>query len=461
MTSCRSEQLTQTDRAHLLHPLHDRHLADRPRIWTSGRGAVLVDQDGNEFLDAISGMWNVAVGHGREELVSAAATQMRNLAFASGYSGSSNVPAIELSERLAGLCYNGINRFFFTSTGAEANESAFKTARFFWKTRGKPDKWRVIARTYGYHGTTLATMSATGIESYKPMFGPPVPGFSHIDSPYPYRFEPPADVAADDPRSQGEIAADLLEAEILRLGADNVAAFIGEPVQGSGGVIVPPDDYWPRIRAICDRHDVLLIADEVMTGFGRTGEWFALSRYGIEPDMVTFAKAITSGYVPMGGLGVSDEVAKTIDEAEGPHAWTHSFTCSAHPTGCAVALANLDILQSECLIERSAALGERLIAGLRPLDSHPYVGDIRGLGLMAGVEFVADKETKTPFDAAEQVGPRIHAAAQRLGSDQRGMFTRLRGDCFLFGPPFVTTEAEIGEMVEILGEAVETVLGRA
>ena len=226
------------------------------------------------------------------------------------------------------LCYPSIHRFFFTCGGAEANESAFKTARFYWKLAGKPDKTKIIGRTWGYHGTTLAAMSATGLTNYWPMFEPRVPGFLHIESPYPYRFRPSADTPSNDPRTPGQIAADLLEEAILREGADTVAAFIGEPVQGAGGVIVPPDDYWPRIRQICDRHDVLLIADEVITAFGRTGDWFALWRWGIEPDIVSFAKGITSGYFPLGGIGVSDRIAAALDSAAGPQTWMHAFTYS-------------------------------------------------------------------------------------------------------------------------------------
>jgi adenosylmethionine-8-amino-7-oxononanoate aminotransferase len=281
-----------------------------------------------------------------------------------------------------------------------------------------------------------------------------VNGFSHIESPYPYRFAFTSS-GPGDRRTPGQAAADLLEAEILRLGADNVAAFIGEPVQGAGGVIVPQDDYWPRIRQICDRHGVLLIADEVITGFGRTGDWFALSRYGIEPDILVFAKAITSGYFPLGGIGVSDQVAAAIDAGAGETAWMHACTYSAHPVGCAVALANLDIIEREGLIERAAQLGRRLLEGLGSLRSHRHVGDVRGLGLMAAVELVADKASKVEFPLEQKVGPRVLAAAL-----QRGMFTRIRGDVYNFAPPFVTQESQIDRMVEILGEAIGEVLGR-
>lgn len=445
----------QRDGAHLLHPLHNRELADEAHVWVSGRGATLTDDRGRQFLDALAGLWNVVAGHGRTELARAAAEQMTRLGYASAYAGSTNRPAIELAERLATICYPRIHRFFFTCGGAEANESAFKTARCFWKLSGKPDKTKIVSQMLGYHGTTLAAMSATGIPKYWPMFEPRVPGFVHIESPYPYRFRTPANVRPGDARTAGQIAADLLEEAIVREGAETVAAFIAEPVQGAGGTIVPPGDYWPRVRQICDAHQVLLIADEVITGFGRTGDWFALSRYGIEPDMVTFAKGITSGYFPLGGLGVSDTIAAALDSASGSQIWMHAFTNSAHPVGCAVALANLKILERENLLARAAELGARLIRRLRELESHPNVGEVRGLGLLAGVEFVADKQARAEFPAAEQIGRRIHAATQ-----QRGMFTRMRGDIYNFAPCFVATESQIDGMVEILAESIEAVLGK-
>ena len=438
------------DQAYLLHSLHSREAQAQAHVWVRGHGAVLVDQDGKEYLDGLAGLWNVVVGHGRRELADAAARQMTELAYASSYAGSTNRPAIALGERLAGLCYPSINRFYFTSGGAESNESAFKTARYYWKLAGKPGKYKIVSRQWGYHGVTLAAMSATGIASYWPMFEPRTPGFVHIESPYPYRFQ----AASTDSRTPGQQAADLLEAAILREGPETVAAFLGEPVQGAGGVIVPPGDYWPRIREICDRYDVLLIADEIITGFGRTGDWFALTRWGIEPDIVTFAKGITSGYFPLGGIGVGDRIGQAIDSAASDCTWMHAFTYSGHPVGCAVALANLDIIEREGLVARAGALGQRLLAGLKTLSSHPHVGDVRGLGLMCAVEFVADKATKAEFPAAEKIGARVHAATQ-----ERGLFTRLRGDVYNFAPPFVTTEAQVDRMVDILGESIEAVLG--
>jgi adenosylmethionine-8-amino-7-oxononanoate aminotransferase len=447
------DELAQ-DQQYLVHSLHRKDQVRKAHVWVRGEGALLYDAAGREFLDALSGLWNVIVGHGRRELGQAALRQMEQLAYVSSYSGGTHPLAIELGERLAGLCYPGIRRFFFTSGGAEANEAAFKTVRYYWKAQGKPEKTQIISRNWGYHGTTLAAMSATGIASYWPMFEPRVPGFHHVESPYPYRFDRDRWARPNDPRTPGQMAADLVEEAILREGADRVAAFIGEPVQGAGGVIVPPDDYWPRVRQICDRHSVLLIADEVITGFGRTGPWFALSRYGVEPELVTFAKGITSGYFPMGGMGVNASIADCIDNDRPDMTWMHAHTYSAHPVGCAVALANLDLLTREGLVERVATLGERLLQGLQSIADHPHVGDVRGIGLMAAVELVKDRGSGAEFPASESVGARVHQATQ-----DRGMFTRMRGDVYNLAPCYASQEAQIDRMVDVLGESIRAVLG--
>ena len=310
-----------SDRAHLLHPLHHPTAHEQPRIWVKGRGAIITDAGGRDYIDGLSGLWNVHVGHGRRELADAASAQMTTLAYASSYAGSTNHRAIELAQKLSGIAYPSINTIYFTSGGAEATDTSIKTARFYWKATGKPGKIKVISRLRAYHGLTLAAMSATGLPAFWPMFEPRVPGFAHIDAPDPYRF-----VSPDPSTSAGIAAANQLEAAILREGADTVAAFIAEPVQGAGGVIVPPDDYFPRIREICDRHDVLFIADEVITGFGRTGRWFGLEHYGVEPDLMQFAKGITSGYVPLGGVGVSDRIRDVINGVPPAQRWMHAYT---------------------------------------------------------------------------------------------------------------------------------------
>ena len=438
--------LLARDAAHLIHPLHDEALHRRARVWVKGAGAILTDADGREHIDGLAGLWNVTAGHGRTELAEAMRAQAAELAYVSGYAGSSNPRAIELAERLAALCYPSINRFFFTSGGGEATDSSIKMARAYWKLRGKPDKTRVISRIDGYHGVTLAAMSATGLSRYWPLFEPRVPGFSHVPAPDPYRYEAPPG------ESQGVAAADELERAILREGADTVAMFIAEPVQGAGGVIVPPDDYFPRIREICDRHDVLLVADEVITGFGRTGRLFALDHWGVEPDVVQFAKAITSGYFPFGGIGVSDRVAETLDRAGEP--WMHAYTYSAHPVGCAVALRTLRIIEDERFPEQAAAKGGELLARLRAaLADHPHVGDVRGKGLMCAVELVEDRADKRPFPAGRGVGAAVLRAAA-----ERGLVSRVKADTYLLAPPIVVTSAQIERMVEILAESIRAVL---
>ena len=409
---------------------------------------MLFDADGKEYIDGLSGLWNVALGHGRKELAEAAREQLETLAYASGYTGHSNVRAIELGERLARLTYPAINRFFFTSGGAEANESAIKLARSYWKLRGQPAKTKVISRELGYHGTTLAAMSATGIAGYWPLFEPRVPGFIHVPSPYPYRAQ------LMDGAAYGVAIANELEKAIVREGAETVAMFLAEPVIGVSGVIVPPDDYFPRIREICNRYDVLFAADEVITGFGRTGRWFALEHWGVAPDMVQFAKAITSGYFPLGGVGISDEIARVLDEAQVP--WMHAYTYSAHPTGCAVALRTLQIIEEENLVAEASRKGAQLMDALRArLAHHPHVGEIRGKGFMCAVEFVKERETRRPFALEDQVVARIHDEAQA-----RGLISRVRGDVFVLAPPFVTPDDLLDRIAEILTAATEAVLGR-
>ncbi len=438
----------QADQTHLLHPLHHPTLHQSPKIWVAGQGALVRDATGQEYIDGLSGLWNVNVGHGRRELAEAALHQMTTLAYSSAYAGSTNLPAIALAERLSELAYPAINSFFFTCGGAEASESSFKTARFYWKAVGQPGKIKIISRMRGYHGTTMAAMSATGMPAYWAMFEPRVPGFVHIDSPYPYRF-----VNSTPEISDGVAAANLLEEAILREGPETVAAFIAEPVQGAGGVIVPQPDYFARIRAICDKHQVLLISDEVITGFGRTGRWFGLEHYGIEPDIMQFAKGITSGYVPLGGIGVSDTIRDAINGVPPERRWMHAYTYSGHPTCCAVALRNIQVLHDENLIARADAAGRRLQAGLQSLAGLDGVGNVRGLGMLGAVEIVADKATKQVFPPSAQIMQRLYD-----GLLERGLYTRVLFDAICLAPPLITTDEQIDRIVNIIGETIPAVL---
>jgi putrescine---pyruvate transaminase len=438
------EQLVEEDRT-LLHPLHHPAFHDDPMIFQGGEGIYLHSTDGKTVIDGFAGLWNVNVGYGRKELAEAAFKQMSELAYCSSYAGSSNVPAIELAAKLSGLAYPALGTTFFTSGGAESNESAFKTVRHYWKRLGKKDKTKIIARTNAYHGITLAAMSATGLSAYWPMFEPRVPGFSHIPAPYEYRFQG----EIRDGETLGQAAARALEEAILREGPETVGGFIAEPVQGTGGVIVPPDDYFPLIRQICDQYEVLLIADEVITGFGRTGDWFGLTRWGIAPDIMSFAKGITSGYLPLGGIQISDQIREVIDSAPVNERWMHAYTYSGHATCCAVALANLAIIERENLVGNAAAMGKRLLEGLKTLqEEFECIGDVRGLGLMAAIEFTSDRATKAPANMGEKV---------RRAAIDRGLWTRAMGDNFMFSPPLNITADEVDRVVQITGEAIAAV----
>src|SRR5881409_1039424 len=384
-------ELVKADQEHLIHPLHHPIDNAEPLIYVRGRGATIQEIGGHEYIDGLSGLWNVNVGHGRTELAAAAQEQMSTLAFASAYNGQSNRPAIELAQRLAAMSYPKLNTTFFTSGGAESNESAFKTARYYWKRKGKPDKVKIIARALAYHGVTLQAMSATGMAPYWKMFEPRVPNFVHIPTCYPYRQE-----GARPGETAGQTAARLLDEAIVHEGPDTVAAFIAEPIHGGGGVLYPTDDYFPLVRQVCDRHNVLFIADEVITGFCRTGRWFALEHWNVLPDIVSFAKGVSSGYLPLGGIMVSRAIKQAMDEVKPEDRWMHAYTYSGHPTCCAVGLKNLDIMERERLWERAAAMGTRLHEGLKAaLGDHKHVGDIRGgKGLLAAVELVEDRPTK-------------------------------------------------------------------
>ena len=453
-------ELVKADQDHLIHPLHHPVDNAEPMIYVRGRGATVTDIGGHEYLDGLSGLWNVNVGHGRVELAEAAAAQIKELAYFSGYVGSSNVPAITLANRLMELTYDNMQAVFFTSGGAESNESAFKTARFYWKALGKPDKVKVISRQQGYHGVTLQAMSATGMPAYWKMFEPRVPGFVHIQTCYPYRFQ-----GAKPGETVGQAAARELEEAILREGPDTVAAFIAEPIHGGGGVLYPTDDYFPLVREVCTRHNVLFIADEVITGFCRTGKWFALSHWNVKPDLMSFAKGVTSGYLPLGGIMVNRAIKDAMDTVKPEDRWNHAYTYSAHPTCCAVGLANVEIMQRERLWENAATMGTRLHENLKAaFGDHPHAGDIRGgKGLLAAVELVEDRGTKKNFVGDRKVAARIQAEMVK-----RGIVTRTRptggphpapGDAIYFAPPLVVTAAEVDRLTGVACDAVKAVLG--
>lgn len=442
------ERLAAFDLAHIIHPQF--HVADHRDavIYASGRGAVLTDVRGKQYIDGLSSLWNVAVGHGRKELAAAAAAQMSELAFSNSYTGYANVPSIRLTEKLLGLVSPNMSGVFYANSGSEATDMAMKAVRYFWFLSGKPDKLKIISRADAYHGSTMAATAITGMAPFHKGFGPEPPGFVQVPTCYPYRCQWCAGKSACTLE-----CADNVEATILREGADTVAAVIAEPVHGAGGVIPPDPGYWPRLREICDRHDVLLIADEVITGFGRTGRWFALEHWGVQADVMTFAKAVTSAYIPLSGFTVSQRVHRAILDAPADAKFMIGCTNAAHPTACAVALRNLQIIEDEQLVARAAEMGRRLNDGLAHLLEMPNVGNVRGLGLMAAVEVVADKRSRQPFAAAAGVGL---ALAREMR--ERGVITRVKGDSILLAPPLVITEEQVDTIINVTAEAIDAVM---
>ncbi len=444
------QTLVQMDLDHILHPMHDRsHNLNGPLIIASGSGATVTDVAGKEYIDAFAGLWCVNVGHGRGELAEAAAEQMRTLPYASGYAGMSNLPAIELADRLADMAPGDLKATFFTTGGAESTETAFKIARFFWKMSGKPFKTKIISRQRGYHGTTGAAMSATGMSQYWRYFDPITTGFYHIPTCHCFHCS----FGKTYPEC-GLACADALEQQILAEDPETVAAFIAEPVTGGGGVVVPPQGYFQRIREICDRYDVLLIADEVITGFGRTGKMFAQETYGFQADMMAFAKGVTSAYQPLGGVMVNERIHRVFRELPAGVTFSHAYTYSLHPVCCAVALKNLDIIEGEDLVANAAEMGQRLQSGLKQLESLPKVGEVRGVGLMAAVEVAADK-AGTPLPAELGAGEKIrkHALAH-------GLLMRARGDTIMMAPPLIVDAKQIDRIVEGVGEAIMETVGK-
>jgi adenosylmethionine-8-amino-7-oxononanoate aminotransferase len=443
----------RADREHLIHPLYHPTDHAKPIVIVRGEGTDIVDANGKRYFDALSGLWNVHVGHGRTELAQVAAEQMSTLAFNNNYVGFANIPSARLAEKLIELAYPNLHAVYFTTAGAESNESAFKTARFFWKLLDKPNKVKIISRRWGYHGVTMAAASATGLPAYHKMFAPLVPNFIQAIGPYRFRCELEESSARPCTNPLGHDYALELEQTLLDEDPETVAAIIAEPVQGAGGVIVPPDDYWPKLRQIADRHNVLLIADEVITGFGRTGTWFALDHWQVQPDIVSFAKGVTSAYLPLGGIMVSRQVQNAMNEAPADLKFMHAATYSGHPVCCAVGLANVAIIEREGLVQRTAEIGPRFLDQLhRQLDPLPQVGEVRGLGLMAAVELVDPNASGSGYyDNAVALAGRVIARCV-----ENGMMPRRLNNTICMAPPLISTEDQLGRLVETLAEAIQS-----
>lgn len=429
----------EQDAAHFLHPFTDtRLLGERgTRVITGGEGVYLFDADGNRLLDGMAGLWCVAVGYGRQELVEAAARQMAELPYYNSFFQCSTPPAIELAAKLAEVTPPQFQHVFYTGSGSESVDTVIRLIRHYWQLEGEPQRQVIIGRWNGYHGSTIAGASLGGMKWMHEQGLAPLPGFAHIGQPY--WFEHGGGLS---PEEFGLAAARELEQSILQIGPDKVAAFIGEPVQGAGGVIIPPDTYWPEIQRICDRYGILLASDEVICGFGRTGQWFGCEHFGTRPDFMTMAKALSSGYLPIGAVMVGERVARRIIADGGELA--HGFTYSAHPVCTAVALANLQIIQRERLVERVREdTGPWLAKRWAELTDHPLVGEVRNLGLFGALELVRSKQPRQWFEPRGKVGERC-----RDNAILNGLVMRATRDTMIIAPPLVITRAEIDELVD-------------
>lgn len=440
--------LQRRDNAHYLHPFTDyRELhAEGARIQQRAEGVHIWDSEGRRIIDGLAGLGCVNVGYGRRELAQVAARQMETLCFSQSFFKTANEPAIELARTLVEMTPAGLNHVFYATSGSEAVETCLKLVHRYWALAGQPQKRAVIAREQAYHGSTIATTSLSG----NPMFytsgaGMPIPGIARIPAPYWYLNA----ASGETPEAFGVTAAGWLEAKILELGADNVAAFFAEPMQGAGGAIIPPATYWPEIQRICRKYDVLLVVDEVVTGFGRTGRWFGCEAFGIDaPDLMAVAKGITSSYFPLSAAMVGDRVASLLIDEGGE--FYHGFTNSGHPVGCAVALENIRILRDERIVDHAAKLAPFFADCVAMLADHPLVGDVRACGLFAGIQLVADKDGRALFGDELRAGERCSAEAL-----DRGLALRSIGDTMALMPPLVITGDQLDEVFAITRDALD------
>ena len=438
------------DAAHFLHPFTDFQAlaAKGSRIVERAEGIWLWDSEGHRILDAMSGLWCVNVGYGREELIEAAAAQMRRLPFYNAFFQTATPPAIALAELLADVTPPQFRHVFFSGSGSEGNDTVVRMVRRYWDLLGQPERKVIISRNNAYHGSTMAGASLSGMAAMHAQGGLPIPDIVHIEQPHWFGLG-----RGMDKEDFGRLAASWLEDKIVEVGPERVAAFIGEPVQGAGGVIIPPASYWPAVQAVCDRHGILLVSDEVICGFGRTGNWWGCETMGTRPDLMTFAKGVTSGYVPLGGVMVGERVAKVLIERGGE--FNHGYTYSGHPTACAVALANIGLIRRERLVERVRdETGPHLATAFAALAAeHPLVAVAESCGLMGAVQLVKHKASGTPFAPELEVGMvcRGHCFAN-------GLVMRAVGDRMIVAPPLVMTRADIDTMMGLIRRCLDLTL---
>jgi len=442
-----TNELQALDAAHHLHPFTDTAQinAKGTRVITHASGVHLTDSNGEKLLDGMAGLWCVNIGYGRNELANAAARQMSQLPYYNTFFQTSHPPVIELSSTLARLAPGDLNRVFYAGSGSEANDTNIHFARHYWTSLGKPDKSIIIARKNGYHGSTLGAASLGGMSAMHAQGGLPIADIEHIAQPYWY-----AEGGDNSPEEFGLACARELEKTIDRLGEENVAAFIAEPVQGAGGVIIPPSTYWPEIQRICDAHEILLVVDEVICGFGRTGNWFGSQTFGIRPDIITIAKGMSSGYLPIGGSIIREEIAEVFGQKGGE--FNHGYTYSGHPVACAVAIENLRIMEEEDIVTTVADvtapyMEERWLS----LADHPLVGEARIVGMMGALELAPEKSSRKPFASDEgDVG-----LICREHSFSNGLIMRHVGDKMVISPPLVITKSEIDKLVDLAHKSLD------
>nr|WP_225941918.1 aspartate aminotransferase family protein [Sporosarcina limicola] len=432
------------DKKHFIHPtssIKDQQANGAKLIIEKGEGIYLTDKKGDVYIDAMSSLWNVNIGHGNKELAEVAKEQMEKLAFSSTFSTFSHEPAILLAKKIADLAPSKLNAVFFTSGGSESNDSAFKLVRHYWKIQGKPERNKIVSLKRGYHGVAAASTSATGIPEFWDMAGHMESGFVHAETPY-----------WEGTKTSIDSIREVIEAE----GPETIAAFIAEPIQGAGGVLIPPNDYFKEVRKLCDEYGIVFIADEVITGFGRTGKMFGMENWDVQPDMMSFAKGVTSGYIPLGGVLVSDKIHDVMkDKSMGT--LFHGFTYSGHPVAAAVALKNIEIIEKQGLVENACKMGEELLKGFKQIKNElNIVGNVRAVGLLGAFELVADPDTNKRFASDLKVAPRVIAALHERGVICRAV-TYESTDIICFAPPLIINQEQINTVIEKLHDSVAAV----
>ena len=443
------EELVAADTAHHFHPFTDHkalHDGGGVRVITQAKGVHIWDGKGNKLFDAMAGLWCVNIGYGRKELAEVAYRQMLDLPFYNTFFKTTTVPATMLAEKVASLLPERFNQVFFVNSGSEANDTVVRFIRRYWEVQGQPERQHIISRHRAYHGSTCASASLGGMSAMHAQGGLPLPNFHHVLEPD--WFQHGGDLS---PEEFGLKAAREVEAKIKELGPDKVAAFVGEPIQGAGGVIVPPDSYWPYVQKVCREHGIPIVADEVICGFGRTGNWWGHETMGFDPDIVVMAKGLSSGYQPIGAVAVCDKLISEFFEKGGE--FLHGYTYSGHPVACAVALENIRIMQDEKLIEHAAEISNYVEEKIGALRDHPIVGEVRVKGLIGAIELVKDKKTRARFDELGRVGGicRDHCFDNNL-------VMRACWDTMVFSPPLCITEAEVDEWADLTRKALDATL---